>query len=78
MTSRHGNVVLNSRNDAHVLLDELDAPDHLKTHVRLVGEAADLLIEKFSELGLPMGFDFIRIGVANGHFHAKAMHYFHV
>lgn len=56
--------MLNSRNDAYVLLDELDAPDRLKTHVRLVGEAADLLIEKFTELGLPIDFNFIRIAVA--------------
>lgn len=56
--------MLDSRNDAYKLLDELDAPDHLKTHVRLVGEAAELLIEKFTELGLPIDFNFIRIGVA--------------
>ena len=32
--------MLNTRAEAYKLLDDLDAPAHLKEHVRLVGEAA--------------------------------------
>lgn len=56
--------MINSRDDAYKLLRSLGAPDHLLTHVTLVGEAADLLIEKFAELDLSIDFEFIRIGVA--------------
>ena len=55
---------LNSREDAYELLNELEAPAHLKLHVRLVGEAADLLINKCNELAVPLDANFIRIGVA--------------
>ena len=55
---------LNSREDAYELLNELEAPDHLKLHVRLVGEAADLLIQKCNELKVSIDANFIRIGVA--------------
>lgn len=56
--------MLNSRKDAYDILDSIEAPEHLKTHVKLVGEAADLLIEKFEELELKLDFEFIRTGVA--------------
>lgn len=56
--------VLNSREDAYQLLDNLNAPEHLTIHVRLVGEAADLVIEKLEELEVSLNFEFIRIGVA--------------
>ena len=55
---------LNSREDAYELLDELKAPAHLKLHVRLVGEAADLLIQKCNELNILIDENLIRIGVA--------------
>ena len=45
------------------LLTSLKAPEHLITHVTLVGEAAELLIEKCSELGLELDDEFIRVGV---------------
>ena len=56
--------MITSREDAYSLLRSLSAPEHLLTHVELVGEAADLLIEKCSELNLNIDFEFIRIGVA--------------
>jgi len=56
--------VLNSRKEAYEFLDALGAPEHLKMHVALVGEAADSLIDKFNELGVNLDFDFIRTGVA--------------
>jgi len=56
--------VLNSRKDAYAFLDSIEAPEHLKTHVKLVGEAADLLIDKCEALGLQLNYDFIRTGVA--------------
>jgi len=56
--------VINSREEAYKFLDSMGAPDHLKTHVSLVGEAADLLIEKLKHLGVSLDFEFIRIGVA--------------
>ena len=56
--------MINSRDDAYKLLQSLSAPEHLMTHVALVGEAADLLIKKCEELNLNIDFEFIRIGVA--------------
>lgn len=53
----------NSRKEAFELIDKLGAPDHLKTHVTLVGEAADLLISAVSDLGIQLDFEFIRAGV---------------
>lgn len=53
----------NSRQEAFDLIDELGAPEHLKTHVILVGEAADLLIEAIGSLGIELDFEFIRAGV---------------
>lgn len=56
--------MLNSRIDAYNFLNSIEAPDHLVSHVKLVGEAADLLIQKCEELGLALDFEFIRVGVA--------------
>lgn len=56
--------MIKSRNDAYYLLNELGAPEHLKTHVRLVGEAADLLIIKLNQLKLKLDYELIRVGVA--------------
>ena len=57
-------MILNSRQDAYELLNKLEAPDHLKLHVRLVGEAADLLIQKCNELEVLIDENLIKIGVA--------------
>ena len=56
--------MITSRDDAYNLLRTLNAPEHLLTHVSLVGEAADLLIEKCEALSLNIDFEFVRIGVA--------------
>ena len=54
----------NSREEAFNLLEKLGAPEHLKTHVTLVGEAADLLIDALKELRVEIDYEFIRTGVA--------------
>jgi len=54
---------LNSKEDAFELLNLLNAPDHLKLHVSLVGEAADLLIEKCKQLAISIDENMIKIGV---------------
>ena len=54
----------NSREEAFNLLEKLGAPEHLKTHVTLVGEAADLLIDALKELRVELDYEFIRTGVA--------------
>ncbi|WP_188150510.1 HD domain-containing protein [Teredinibacter waterburyi] len=54
----------NSRKEAFNLLEKLGAPEHLKTHVTLAGEAADLLIDALRELGVEIDFEFVRTGVA--------------
>lgn len=55
--------MINSKNDAHQLLNILGAPEHLKKHILLVGEATELLIKKLNELNIQLDFEFIRIGV---------------
>jgi hypothetical protein len=56
--------VLTSRDDALKLIDVLGAPEHLKTHIQLVGEAADLIIKKCDDMEFPIDGNFVRIGVA--------------
>lgn len=56
--------MLTSRKDAYKLLQSLNAPQHLMTHVALVGKAADLLIKHCEKIGLNIDCEFIRIGVA--------------
>ncbi len=51
------------RKEAFRILDKLNAPEHLKRHVSLVGEAADLIIEYLNEKGIELRMDFIRAGV---------------
>lgn len=53
-----------SLSDAHKLLAELGAPERLIRHVKLVGEAAEILILQFQQLGLEFDSDWIRLGVA--------------
>jgi HD superfamily phosphodiesterase len=56
--------MLKDRSDAYELLKRLDAPDHLIRHARLVGEAADLLLGKFKELGVTCDVRRVELGAA--------------
>ena len=51
------------RKEAFGILDKLNAPEHLKRHVSLVGEAADLIIKYLDEHEIKLRMDFIRSGV---------------
>jgi CRISPR/Cas system-associated endonuclease Cas3-HD len=48
---------------AYRSLAELGAPPHLIQHVKLVGEAAEMLIVQFQQLDLEFDSDWIRLGV---------------
>src|SRR5690242_6461830 len=50
--------------DAYDFLTKLGASSKLILHVRLVGEAAEILINKLSSLEIPFDADFVRFGVA--------------
>lgn len=50
--------------EAYDFLENLGAPPKLLFHVKLVGEAAEVLIEKLSSLKVPFDADFVRLGVA--------------
>lgn len=54
---------IRSIDEAFSLLNELNAPAHLIQHVKLVGEAAEELIEKLMALDISLNYDFIRISV---------------
>ncbi|GIU27040.1 phosphohydrolase [Shewanella colwelliana] len=56
--------MLNSKVDALTLMSNLGASEHLLTHVKLVGEAADLILDKCKQLGVPIDSEFVKIGVA--------------
>ena len=49
--------------EAQEFLKQLGAPARLIRHVCLVGEAADLLIEKLSQMGITFDVSFVRLGV---------------
>ena len=49
--------------DAFNVLRELNAPIHLITHVKLVGEAATQLVETLNKIGLDFDSDFVEVGV---------------
>lgn len=49
---------------AYEFLKQLGAPPRLIRHVRLVGEAADLLIQKLNQMNVDFDEKFIRLGVA--------------
>jgi putative nucleotidyltransferase with HDIG domain len=49
--------------DAHGFLQTLGASAHLIQHVKLVGEAAEILILLFQKLGIAFDADWIRLGV---------------
>lgn len=50
--------------DAYRFLQNLGASPKLLLHVKLVGEALDILTEKLLELEVPFDADFVRFGVA--------------
>ena len=54
---------LQTLEDAYLLLQQLDTPNELLIHIKLVQEAAKLLIQKYYSLGLPVDKNFILIGV---------------
>jgi hypothetical protein len=59
-----GGHMLRDRQDAYRLLENLGASQRLLTHVKLVGEAADLLIEAYTELALEFDAQLVELGVA--------------
>ncbi|MFZ6676728.1 HD domain-containing protein [Undibacterium sp. Tian12W] len=56
--------MLNTTTDAYQLLSTLGAKERLLTHVKLVGEAADLLIAQFEDMGLAFDANLIRLSAA--------------
>jgi hypothetical protein len=56
--------MLNNRFDAYRLLRELGAPARLIRHVELVGEAADVLIQRYQSMGLMFDAQLVELGVA--------------
>lgn len=52
-----------SLDDAYNFLEELGASSKLLLHVKLVGEAAEILIEKLGKLSVIFDKDFVRLGV---------------
>lgn len=52
------------KEDAYTFLEEIGAPSRLIKHAKLVGEAAELLIEKCKELSITMNYELIELGVA--------------
>src|SRR5262249_27320048 len=50
--------------EAEDLLRRLGAPARLLTHLRLVGEAAEDVIERLQDVGVPFDAQFVRLGVA--------------
>ncbi len=56
--------MLNSTTEAYQLLSQLGATERLLTHVKLVGEAADMLINKFEDMDLAFDANLIRLGAA--------------
>lgn len=56
--------MLRDRAEAYRLLQELGAPKHLLQHLQLVGEAADALINAYTDIGMEFDAQLIRLGVA--------------
>jgi hypothetical protein len=56
--------MLTTRVDAYRLLEQLGATRRLLLHLQLVGEAADLLIAGYEQLGLPFDGRLIELGAA--------------
>ncbi|MFZ6741897.1 HD domain-containing protein [Undibacterium sp. JH2W] len=57
-------MMLNTTTEAYQLLSQLGASERLLTHVKLVGEAAEILISKFENMDLQFDANLIRLGVA--------------
>ena len=57
-------IIFDSVEDAYKLLQDLDASSHLIQHVKLVAEAAEILIFQFQQLNLLFDPNWIRLGVA--------------
>lgn len=55
--------MLRDRSDAYRLLSELGAPEQLRVHVQLVGEAAERLMRAYVELGVGFDARIIELGV---------------
>jgi hypothetical protein len=55
---------LQTVNDAYAMLQRLGASHRLICHVKLVGEAAEVLIAKLQQLQVPVDERFVRLGVA--------------
>jgi hypothetical protein len=56
--------IFDSIEDAYKFLENLNAPPHLIQHVKLVAEAAEILILQFQKLNLSFDPEWIRLGVA--------------
>jgi hypothetical protein len=54
----------NNASEVYVFLRALGAPDQLIRHLILVGEAAELLIERLQQMQVPFDARFVRLGVA--------------
>src|SRR6266849_5129328 len=54
---------MKSIDEARNLLVKMGAPQSLLTHVRLVGEATELLLAELQRLGIPHDADFVRVAV---------------
>lgn len=57
-------ITFQSVQDSYQFLQDLGASPQLMQHVRLVGEAAEILISQFQKLGISFDLDWIRSGVA--------------
>jgi hypothetical protein len=55
---------LRTMDDAYTMLQSLGASHRLICHVKLVGEAAEVLIAKLQQLQVPVDACFVRLGVA--------------
>jgi hypothetical protein len=49
--------------EAYNLLEKLEAPACLFTHIKLVGEALEEIIDSLSRYSLPIDYNFTRLGV---------------
>ena len=56
--------MFNDLDDAYNFLEKLGASPKLLMHVKLVGEAGEVLIEKLYELKIPFDAEFVRFGIA--------------
>jgi HD domain len=56
-------ITFESVQDSYKFLQNLGASPHLMQHVKLVGEAAELLILQFQQLDISFDSDWIRLGV---------------